>query len=526
VPVCSVDLEHVDAPSREVANAHIASLFESSSRSRLASDSPDADAASETTALRTDVQMRGLFGSVLVFYGVGNVSRAFFERYLGASAFVSIDRFAAAVETYQRDAIRLFTTLGEAWRVLNDAGDDIDEILRPLEPRSLEPYRARRPWRLHTPIPDGRLPDLGYISAATVRRESAERRALSGFLEDLAERIRSDGRRAVEATPVRVRRKMDSLRRKFGSEISHGFFSPLFAPDPDELEREAARLAPKSDAEIAQMQATQEAGLRNLADYLSADHMDVYVATSMRHRADFISVNHFVRALFDHPDIAPLKLRYFNPTQSWIDDRIAKGLVEALMLRRAAVTIYMAQKQDTFGKDSEASVALGQGKPVIVYVPKLSLPASDGVAALDAEALFQSSRRELAARLPREDAEHLTRRSSDASSPARCASCPRARSSTPCAASGPTSTSTSRRTASRIRTSGRATAPGSTASEKRTARTRREPNDRIARLTESRRVVPFHMGCDAISRGSSSPPQRISRSGRGCSARFTRSRCR
>jgi hypothetical protein len=44
------------------------------------------------------------------------------------------------------------------------------------------------------------------------------------------------------------------------------------------------------------------------------------------------------------------------------------------MLRRAAVTIYMAQKGDTFGKDSEASVTLGQGKPVIVYVPRLYAP--------------------------------------------------------------------------------------------------------------------------------------------------------
>jgi hypothetical protein len=49
-------------------------------------------------------------------------------------------------------------------------------------------------------------------------------------------------------------------------------------------------------------------------------------------------------------------------------------LVEALMLRRASLTIYMAQKEDTFGKDSEASVALGQGKPVVVFVPKLIAP--------------------------------------------------------------------------------------------------------------------------------------------------------
>jgi len=101
---------------------------------------------------------------------------------------------------------------------------------------------------------------------------------------------------------------------------------------------------------------------QNLANYLSADYLDVYVATSMRTDADFISVNRFVRSLFSHDLIRPLKLRYFNPTQSWIDDRVAKGPVEALMLRRASMTIYMAQKDDTFGKDSEASVALGQGK--------------------------------------------------------------------------------------------------------------------------------------------------------------------
>jgi hypothetical protein len=78
-------------------------------------------------------------------------------------------------------------------------------------------------------------------------------------------------------------------------------------------------------------------------------------------------------------------LRYFNPTQSWIEDRVAKGLVEALMLRRSTVTIYMAQKGDTFGKDSEASVALGQGKAVIVYVPRLY----DEENGLDSEKIFK-----------------------------------------------------------------------------------------------------------------------------------------
>lgn len=91
----------------------------------------------------------------------------------------------------------------------------------------------------------------------------------------------------------------------------------------------------------------------------------------MRTEADFVSVSGFTDALFKHDELRPLKLRFFDPTQSWIEDRVAKGLVEALMLRRSSMTIYMAQKSDTFGKDSEASVALGQGKPVVVYVPKL-----------------------------------------------------------------------------------------------------------------------------------------------------------
>src|SRR2546430_5906662 len=125
----------------------------------------------------------------------------------------------------------------------------------------------------------------------------------------------------------------------------------------------------------------------------------------MRSDADFVSVNHFVRGLFSHDKIRPLKLRHFNPTQSWIEDRIAKGLVEALMLRRAGVTIYMAQKSDTFGKDSEASVALGQGKPVIVYVPKLAF--GESAAAIDTEKLFQKSRAELIGMLDSNDRQDI-----------------------------------------------------------------------------------------------------------------------
>lgn len=322
-----------------------------------------------------DSQLFDLFNKTLVFYGILHCSREFFDHYLKPAAFVSISDFATAVSGYQKDAIRLFSSFSEAYRAFNRA-NSLEDILRPLIERTdLAHYTERHGWSgTIEEIPDDRLADLGYISAALVKQEAKERKVLKGFLEQLADRLK-------DAPPVdvlqkyseRKKRKIDSLLRKFDSSLEHGVFSPLFAPDPDALLREAERLAPKTAEELKVMGQTQSKALKNLSHYLTSDFIDVYVATSMRVQADFVSVNDFVRELFDDRAVRHLKLRYFNPTQSWIDDRIAKGLVEALMLKRCSVAIYMAQESDTFGKDSEASVALGQGKPVIVYVPKLSI---------------------------------------------------------------------------------------------------------------------------------------------------------
>jgi hypothetical protein len=104
--------------------------------------------------------------------------------------------------------------------------------------------------------------------------------------------------------------------------------------------------------------------------YLTWDYLDVYVATSMRNNCEFEEVYDFIQDVFLHKPIQSLKLRYFDPTQSKCANARDKGLLEGLMLKRAACTIYMAQEGDTLGKDSELAATLAQGKPVIVYVPK------------------------------------------------------------------------------------------------------------------------------------------------------------
>lgn len=112
-----------------------------------------------------------------------------------------------------------------------------------------------------------------------------------------------------------------------------------------------------------------EIGKRNHIAYLTSDHLDVYVATSMRLEHEFLSVNRAILQLESDKSLNKLSLRIFDPTQAFCDNRIDKGLSEALMLKRAKCTVYLAQESDTLGKDSELASTLAQGKPVIALVP-------------------------------------------------------------------------------------------------------------------------------------------------------------
>jgi hypothetical protein len=136
-------------------------------------------------------------------------------------------------------------------------------------------------------------------------------------------------------------------------------------------DREALELARSYQALGVEKKYTRMRGLRNTDVYLTWDFMDVYVATSMRNKWEFEDVSNFVSTLFSDERLRKLKLRYFNPTQSDCVSRIDKGLVEALMLKRAACTVYLVQESDTLGKDSELASTLAQGKPVIAFVDSL-----------------------------------------------------------------------------------------------------------------------------------------------------------
>ena len=106
----------------------------------------------------------------------------------------------------------------------------------------------------------------------------------------------------------------------------------------------------------------------NTQYYLSmVQEMDVYVATSMRVFSDFINVAKFCDNVFVDQRLQELNLRFFDPTLSAAKGHEDKGLIECLMVKCAKALIFLAGKKDSFGKDSEAAMALSHGHPVIFY---------------------------------------------------------------------------------------------------------------------------------------------------------------
>jgi hypothetical protein len=116
--------------------------------------------------------------------------------------------------------------------------------------------------------------------------------------------------------------------------------------------------------------AAREIGRKNTREYLFVDELDVYVATGMRGPEDFEPFTQFTHDVFGSKELSDLQIRFFDPTLSYYDNAVLKGLLEALMLRRAKMTLYVAGDKDTFGKDSECASTLAQGKPVVVLVEK------------------------------------------------------------------------------------------------------------------------------------------------------------
>jgi hypothetical protein len=144
----------------------------------------------------------------------------------------------------------------------------------------------------------------------------------------------------------------------------------LFSADDvlEEIVVTEEELEEKYDAIATKFVRARNAALQNTRLYLSmVGDLDVYVATSMRNRADFRDMASVCETIFGDARLQELQLRYFDPTLSAAAGHEDKGLIECLMVKSAKVLVFCAGDRDSYGKDAEAAMALSLGKPVIFY---------------------------------------------------------------------------------------------------------------------------------------------------------------
>jgi len=339
-----------------------------------AKDVSDTDRGVLTTLLADEARPIGFsqLNELLLLVNKDRMERAFYDYFFQGPC--TVGTLAAGVLRFQKTAMLRFGNFIHAYRTLARF-TSVDELKAELGewaalPAALaERFAARSPKLVDIDlIPRDHTSLVGYISASEVVAEGGRCAFLREKLpaaEALPVAAWPEYEAAVNTAGPRERPALQGLvanYRKKNAGATVAQFAEYLAGVAPVLEGNATRL------DEVRAKAT-----RNQDIYLTWDHMDVYFATSMRKRWEFEDLFDFVNGLVGHAELSALNLRHFDPTQAYTKDRVDKGLVESLMLKRAKCTVYSVQDTDTLGKDSELAATLAQGKPVIAYVPSVNL---------------------------------------------------------------------------------------------------------------------------------------------------------
>jgi len=321
-----------------------------------------------------------LLNRLLLALGVHPVSVNFFETVFGELDFSDTRALRERVQRFRALCMLEFGNFRYGYKRFRD-GKDIAERWRRYFPSREDVTQRARELRSRletaglTQIAPSQLFSLGYLASEHAPAiNGARKRLLAVITRALTDEVSDFSGLQAAATKEGVD-DLTALLAKAGipgtEELIYSDM-PLFGGGKrtySEILRTLEQNCVTVD-EDAIRQARQD-GLQNSRTYMALSDLDVYVATSMREPLHFTTNWAFVQSLFHQGDLAEWRLRYFDPTQAFLEDRIQKGLLECLMIKRARLTVYNAQEADTFGKDAEAGVTLAQRKPVIVYVARL-----------------------------------------------------------------------------------------------------------------------------------------------------------
>ena len=297
----------------------------------------------------------------------------FFDRFFGPDCRVST--IGGGIRRFQKMALLRFGNFIFAYRKLARLpnAEALEEELGEYAklPADLEAeFQERANWLIEVEdIVRQDTPLVGYLSAGAIVAENRRATFLRDQLPAPAEQAAAEWEAFEEAAIA------DAAGDPAEHQPLRNIISNYRAANAGATVADFAAYLEGVIPQLAEWQnrlnTVRAAAVRNQDVYLTWDHMDVYFATSMRKRWEFEDLFDFVHDLMGRPEFDGLNIRYFDPTQSYTADRINKGLVESLMLKRAKCTVYSVQDTDTLGKDSELAATLAQGKPVIAYVPRI-----------------------------------------------------------------------------------------------------------------------------------------------------------
>lgn len=350
---------------------------------------PDSDLNFLAKAVANDNELidYSQFNELLLMANKDRVEAPFFERFFCSSkpGLCMVGEITEGVKKFQKMAMLRFGNFIYAYRILSQlrTKSELDEWLgEKLSASELESNLMKRRERIvhiqdiareHTYL-------VGYLSAGQVREDHKLVTGLCRLLEeesysswedlqqDLTEMGKELQEKGEKTTLIDQGTKLIEKFRKGSERTPTDFYQQI------QVDKERIVSIHKT------LQSTLERATQNTDVYLTWDHMDVYFATSMRKSWEFEDLYDFVHKVMDTQKITgkdktlnQLNVRYFDPTQSFDQNRVNKGLIEALMLKRAVCTVYSVQDTDTLGKDSELAATLAQGKPVIAYAPDLDI---------------------------------------------------------------------------------------------------------------------------------------------------------
>jgi hypothetical protein len=316
------------------------------------------------------------FNELLLLFNQYRIERSFFEFFFlhpttsglpdegNGGDSICFDDLANGVARFLGFAMLCFGNFRFAYRKLSKEADPA-RFTRKLEPWNLDSKKKEKEIRQRKDpllklvgssdfIEKKNTWYLGYLTTELLNNDAALARCIVG------KAAHTTLEQAVEGQPPVVASKVKDM------------WDSLTDKEVDTFKSQVQDLGKSISDLIGQAKSEREKGIRNSVKYLTWDYLDVYVATSMRQQWEFQETHDFVGKVFGS-HLKDLPLRWFDPTQSYEESVLDKGLLEGLMLKRADCTIYMAQELDTLGKDSELAATLAQGKPVIAFVRTVNL---------------------------------------------------------------------------------------------------------------------------------------------------------